>query len=77
MKVGLIGIGGMGNVHFGCYKKIDGMEIAVADIRVDMAKEKIKNESIPVYSSYEEMIKAEKPDFVFNSLNDVNTLIFK
>ena len=64
MKVGLIGIGGMGNVHFNCYKKIDGMEIAVADIRVDMAKEKINNESIPVYASYEEMIKAEKPDFV-------------
>ena len=64
MKVGLIGIGGMGNVHFNCYKKIDGMEIAVADIRVDMAKEKTKDESIPVYASYEEMIKAEKPDFV-------------
>ena len=64
MKVGLIGIGGMGNVHFNCYKKIDGMEIAVADIRVDMAKEKINNESIPVYASYEEMIKAERPDFV-------------
>ena len=64
MKVGLIGIGGMGNVHFGCYKKIEGIEIAVADIRVDMAKEKINDESIPVYASYEEMIKTEKPDFV-------------
>ena len=64
MKVGLIGIGGMGNVHFGCYKKIEGIEIAVADIRVDMAKEKINDESIPVYTSYEEMIKTEKPDFV-------------
>ena len=64
MKVGLIGIGGMGFVHFGCYKKMAGIEIAVADIRVDMAKDKIKDESIPVYASYEEMIKAEKPDFV-------------
>ena len=64
MKVGLIGIGGMGNVHFNCYKKMSDVEIAVADIRVDMAKEKIKDESIPVYESYKEMIEAEKPDFV-------------
>ncbi|MBQ7344398.1 MAG: Gfo/Idh/MocA family oxidoreductase [Clostridia bacterium] len=64
MKVGLIGIGGMGNVHFNCYKKMEGVEIAVADIRVDMAKEKIKDDSIPVYASYEEMIEREELDFV-------------
>ena len=64
MKVGLIGLGGMGFVHFNCYKKIGGVEIAVAEIRPDMAKEKIKDDSIPVYTSYEEMIAAEKPDFV-------------
>ena len=63
MKVGLIGIGGMGNVHFNCYKKMAGIEVAVADIRVDMAKEKVAGYA-PVYESYEEMIKAEKPDFV-------------
>lgn len=64
MKVGLIGIGGMGFVHFNCYKKIEGMEIAVADVRVDMAKEKVGDAPIPVYADYVEMIKAEKPDFV-------------
>ena len=64
MKVGLIGLGGMGFVHFNCYKKIGGVEIAVAEIRPDMAKEKIKDDSIPVYTSYEEMVAAEKPDFV-------------
>ena len=64
MKVGLIGLGGMGFVHFNCYKKMAGIEIAVADIRVDMAKEKIKDESIPVYSSYAEMIEKENPDFI-------------
>ena len=63
MKVGLIGIGGMGNVHFNCYKKMAGIEVAVADIRVDMAKEKVAGYA-PVYESYEEMIKVEKPDFV-------------
>ena len=64
MKVGLIGLGGMGFVHFNCYKKMEGVEIAVADIRVDMAKDKIKDGSVPVYASYEEMIEKEELDFV-------------
>ena len=64
MKVGLIGIGGMGNVHFNCYKKMDGIDIAVADVRVDMAKGKVEDEAIPVYACYKEMIEKEKPDFV-------------
>ena len=64
MKVGLIGIGGMGFNHFRHYVKMKDIEIAVADVRVDMAKEKIKNDSIPVYSSYLEMIEKENPDFV-------------
>ena len=64
MKVGIIGLGGMGFVHFNCYKKMAGIEIAVADIRVDMAKDKIKDGTVPVYASYEEMIEKECPDFV-------------
>ena len=64
MKVGLIGLGGMGFCHFNCYKKMDDVEIVVADIRVDMAKEKIGDDSIPVYASFEEMIEKENPDFI-------------
>lgn len=64
MKVGLIGLGGMGFVHFNCYRKMEGVEIAVADIRVDMAKEKIKDDTVPVYASYKEMIEKENVDFV-------------
>ena len=64
MKVGLIGIGGMGFVHFNCYKKMEGVEIAVADVRVDMAKEKIQNESVHVYSSLEELLENEDVDYV-------------
>ena len=41
LKVGLVGIGGMGFVHYNAYKKIEGAEVvAVADVRTDMAKEK-------------------------------------
>ena len=64
MKVGLIGIGGMGFVHFNCYKKMADMEIAVADVRVDMAKEKVNDASINVYGSLAELLANEDVDFV-------------
>ena len=64
MKVGLIGIGGMGFVHFNCYKKMNDIEISVADVRTDMAKAKIGDDSINVYSSLEELLEKENPDFV-------------
>ena len=64
MKVGLIGLGGMGFVHFNCYKKMSDVEIAVADVRVDMAKEKIKDDAIPVYASLGELLQNEEVDFV-------------
>ena len=36
LKVGLVGIGGMGFVHYNAYKKIEGAEVvAVADVRTD------------------------------------------
>ena len=64
MKVGLIGLGGMGFVHFNCYKKMQDVEIAVADVRVDMAKEKIADEAIHVYSSLTELLANEDVDFI-------------
>ena len=64
MKVGLIGLGGMGFVHFNCYKKMADVEIAVADVRVDMAKDKINDASIPVYASLSELLKNEEVDFI-------------
>jgi predicted dehydrogenase len=33
IRVGIIGLGGMGNLHFGCYGAVDGAEvIAIADV---------------------------------------------
>ena len=47
LKVGLVGIGGMGFVHYNAYKKIEGAEVvAVADVRTDMAKEKIAEDKV-------------------------------
>ena len=65
LKVGLIGVGGMGAVHLGQYKSIDDVKIcAIADVRTDMAKEKADDNSIKIYSDYKEMIEAEELDFV-------------
>ena len=39
LKIGLVGIGGMGFVHYNAYKRIEGAEVvAVADVRTEMAK---------------------------------------
>lgn len=65
IKVALIGIGGMGGCHFNCYKNIENADvIAVCDVRTDMAKEKVNNEKIHIYSSYEELLENENPDYV-------------
>lgn len=67
IKVGLIGIGGIGSLHFECYNKIENAQVvAVADVRVDMAKEKLGEEHshINVYSSMEELLANEEVDMV-------------
>ena len=67
LRVGLVGIGGMGGVHFGEYCKMNHVEIAaVADVRVDMAKEKVEKsgKDIPVYASLEEMLEKENLDIL-------------
>lgn len=65
MKVALVGIGGMGGVHFGLYRKMQNVDlIAVADIRTEMAKEKAKDANVPVYGSLEELMEHEHPDII-------------
>jgi len=65
IKVALIGIGGMGKVHFDVYKKLGRTKvIAVADVRTDMAKEKVNDENIKIYATMEELLKNETPDMV-------------
>lgn len=62
-KIALIGIGGMGGVHYNCYKNIENAEvIAVCDVQTNMAKEKTVNENVKIYSSLDELLANEKPD---------------
>lgn len=64
-RVGLVGIGGMGFVHYNAYKTLDNAKIvAVADPRVEMAKEKIGEDDVRVYASMEEMLRSEELDMV-------------
>ena len=65
IKVALVGLGGMGNVHFKAYLKMKNVElIAVADVRQDMAREKLGEHSAAVYSTVDELLANEKPDMI-------------
>ena len=65
LKVGLVGIGGMGGVHFNAYKKIPTAEVvAVADVRVEMAREKTEGTGVRVYPSLDELLKNEQVDMI-------------
>ncbi len=65
IKIGVVGIGGMGGVHFRAYKNIEGVKVvAVADVRCDMAKEKVDDEAINIYPTIDELLKNEKVDII-------------
>ena len=65
IKVALIGIGGMGNVHFRSYKKMNNVElIAVADVRTEMAREKLGDHPALVFSTIDELLENVKPDMI-------------
>lgn len=64
LRVGLIGIGGMGFCHYNCYKKIESAQLAaVCDVRSDMALEKTGG-SVKIYTDFEEMARVERLDMV-------------
>jgi predicted dehydrogenase len=65
VRVGLIGIGGMGGCHFYNYEKIPNAElVAVCDVRENIAKEKVGDRNIKIYTDYNKMIKNEDLDMI-------------
>jgi predicted dehydrogenase len=66
MKIVLVGVGGMGNVHFNIYKgMMDEIEFAaVCDIRLERIKDIVGDLPIKLYTDIDEMLAAEKPDYV-------------
>ncbi len=64
MKIALIGVGGMGSVHFDIYKNMKDIEFVACDVRLDMLKDKVGELPIRCYADMDELLKAENPDLV-------------
>ncbi|MBQ8840169.1 MAG: Gfo/Idh/MocA family oxidoreductase [Clostridia bacterium] len=65
VKVGLVGVGGMGGCHFQNYENVKDAElVAVCDVRDDVARKKVGDKNIRIYSSLEKMLKNEKLDMI-------------
>ena len=61
VRVGIIGFGGMGRVHFEAYQKIDGVKVlAIADIDPQRATK----EGLKGYSDYRELLADKEIDGV-------------
>ena len=65
MKIALVGVGGMGTVHFNAYKNMKDIElVALCDIRTELLPEKVGDLPIRIYGDMDEMLAAERPDMV-------------
>lgn len=65
IKVALIGIGGMGKVHFDAYKDVKNAQvIAVCDVREEIAREKVDIDNVNIYTSFDELLEKEVPDMI-------------
>ena len=65
LKVGLVGMGGIGNLHASCYKK-DSLAnlVAVCDVRKDRADEAAAKYGVAARYSLKEMLENDNLDFV-------------
>src|SRR5690606_6062544 len=62
LKIGLVGVGGIGKLHLKCYKEDPLAEVvAVADAVIEKAEEAAKEYGIKAYRSVQEMLDAH-PD---------------
>src|SRR4051812_33972724 len=57
LRVAIVGLGGIGNAHAGCYKKISTVElVAVCDLLKDRADKAAATYGCPAYYSVKEML---------------------
>lgn len=65
MKVALVGLGGMGTTHYNLYRLMPDVEmVALVDVEFTRIEEKGEECGARCYTSLEEMLKNETPDFV-------------
>lgn len=65
IKVGIVGMGCMGAVHYRSYKNIESTEVvAVAEVRLETAKAELNGDAVAIYESMEDMLEKEKLDII-------------
>lgn len=65
IKVGLIGCGFMGAMHFNCYKNIDGVKVvALSDVRKEKAEELAFGTDMVVYGDGKDLIEKADVDII-------------
>lgn len=64
VKIGLVGLGGMGTVHHSNYEVMDGVEVVAATGATDKDRANAKEWGIPLYNSVREMLEEENLDVV-------------
>ncbi|MBY6273753.1 MAG: gfo/Idh/MocA family oxidoreductase, partial [Bacillaceae bacterium] len=64
INIGIVGLGGMGTVHYHNYRHIDGCRVVAAVCNTEEGKERAKKFGLTAYSSVEEMAEKERIDCV-------------
>ncbi len=65
LKVGLIGCGFMGTMHYNCYQNIEGVEVvALADIRSEKAEQLANGKKLEIYGDGYELLANADVDVV-------------
>ncbi len=64
MNIGLVGVGGMGSVHYANYKEIEGCRVAAVCGSSKRAKETAEKWGLPCYPSIREMVENCEIDIV-------------
>ncbi|MBQ4088175.1 MAG: Gfo/Idh/MocA family oxidoreductase [Clostridia bacterium] len=65
IKVGLVGLGSMGMVHYRAYQNIENTEVvAVVELSPDMVNEKVGVDTVNIYGTITEMLEKESLDII-------------
>lgn len=65
IKVAIVGIGGMGGLHFNIYNESETMElVAACDKSDNILRKKVGDKNIRIYTDFDEMLKTEKVDII-------------
>lgn len=64
IRVGLVGLGGMGTVHYNNYKHIEDCQVVAAVGTTEGDRQKAEEWKIPLYSELDDMLNSEKLEVV-------------